>query len=524
MHDEVPATIGALLDRAATNFGDRTAYSFSTGEQLSFRGMRERTDLIARGLIATGVKHGDRVSAWSGNSAEWIYLFLAAARIGAVLVPVNNALNAGEAAYIVGQSDSRVLAVGAIRAGEPLTAADMVLADARTKVDLLIALNSAPGDGYLTVEQLLVSAQKTTAAELAKRASAVNAGDVVLTLYTSGTTGFPKGAMHTHEILRNLVDAAGRMQMSDHDVLVLYLPLFHVFAVGAVLNFLYCGGRIVLMDSFDAEKSLSLMEAESATMAYGVGTMFYDQVNHPSFSRFDLSSMRMALAPGAPDLVRLIDGRFGRVINGYGMTETASITTLAMLDDDLDLRAGTVGRPLPGFTVRIVDSEANPVEVGEPGELLVRGHPVMLGYYGKPDETEAVLDSAGWFRTGDLVTDVGDGYLRFIGRLKDMLRVGGENVDPAEVEAVLTRHEGVALAAVVGLPDIRMGEVPAAWVQAKDGYQLRSDDLVAYAQQHLARFKVPRRIEIVPDFPKTGSGKIQKFRIAEIMTASQGIR
>jgi fatty-acyl-CoA synthase len=514
-------TIGQLLHYAVERFGDKSAYVFDDGERVSFRLLAERVERTARGLLAIGVQPGDRVAMWLQNTPEWVYTYLAVATIGAALVPVNTALRTDEAAYVIGHSDASVLVVGRqLRDRDLLEQARLVLADDRVSVRTLVVVGGEDVPDAITMAELIKRGEEVLS-ERVLAASAVQNDAVVLLLYTSGTTGFPKGAMHSHNILRNVSDAAERMRLGVDDVVVLYLPFFHIFAASSVLAFLMTGGTIVLMESFDAARSLELMERERATVAYGVGTMFYDQLHHESLPDRDLSSLRLCLSPGAPALVRELDAAMGPTINGYGMTETSAFTALPRPEDDLDHRADTVGLPLPGFELRIVDASGAPVSTGTTGELIVRGHPVMLGYYKNPEASAAALDAGGWFRTGDLAALTEDGYLRFMGRSKDMIRVAGENVDPLQVEAVLMGHPAVALAAVVGLPHERLGEVPAAYVQLRAGASVAPDALVRHVEARLAKFKVPRRLEVVRDFPTTGSGKIQKFRIRDEMARTR---
>ena len=342
-------------------------------------------------------------------------------------------------------------------------------------------------------------------------------------LYTSGTTGFPKGALHSHRIIRNMVDAADRLMLTPEDKVVLYLPLFHVFGAAAVLTFLYVGGTIVLTESFEAAHSLELIDREAATIVYGIGTMYYDQIHHAEFGDFDLSSIRLCLAPGTGDLIRLVSDQMGTAINGYGMTETSSITALPNLSDSIELRADTVGYPLPGFDVRVVDPAGVDLPVNTTGELVVRGQPVMLGYYKNPDATTAVIDEDGWFFTGDAVQLTPEGYLRYMGRVGETLRVGGENVDPIEVEVALMRHPAVLIASVFGVPDDRLGEIAVAYVQLKSDEVLTESELITFVMGALASFKVPRRIKIIDELPKTGSGKVQKYVLREwFLTENSG--
>ncbi|MEO2105742.1 MAG: AMP-binding protein [Actinomycetota bacterium] len=515
-------TIGDLLDRAADRFADNAALVYED-ERLTFGQLAERVDETAAGLIALGVEPGDRVAMWMPNNIQWVLVYLAVARIGAALVPVNTSFRAGEAAYVVGQSDSTTLIVAdRFRDKDFVALAQQLMDDDSVSLDRLIVVGEDVPEGALSWADVIERGKTVDRDVVRDRKEAVDARDVVLVLYTSGTTGFPKGAMHAHKVIRNMSDAAERMGLRADDVLVLYLPLYHVFAAFAgILGFMHVGGKVVLMNSFDARRSLELMEAEKATIVYGLSPTYHDQIEHPDYDGFDLSSVRFCLTPGTPDFVRYVRRRMGFAVNVYGMTECTSITCLPSLDDSDEITAETVGRPLQGFEAKVLDAEGNEVPPETTGELVVRGHPVMLGYYKKPEETAAVMDDDGWFRTGDAVTRTEDGYFRFLGRYKEMFRVGGENVDPVEVEVALMRHPAVSMAAVAGVEDARLGEVGVAWVQIRRGHDPTEEELIAHARTELARFKVPKHIVILDEFPKTGSGKIQKFKLTESFKETQ---
>lgn len=520
-NDMVNVSIGQLLDRAVERFGDREAYVFER-ERLTYAQLSDRVDLYSRALMAQGIVQGDKISIWMANNLDWVLVYLAVARIGGVLVPVNTGFKVDEAAYVVGQSDSVMLVVGArVRDRSLATEALQVLEDERVSARTVVVVGGPCPDGATPVDALLSRAVEISDEALAGRKARVGADDVVLTLYTSGTTGFPKGAMHSHKVIQNMSDAADRMRLSPEDKVVLYLPLFHVFGAAAVISYMYAGGCIVLVESYDVAHTLELMELERATVVYGISTMYYDQMQHPDFARRDLSSIRLCLTPGTGDLVRMTSERMGPAVNVYGMTETTSITALTSLEDTMERRADTVGRPLPGFEVKIVDPNGASLPPDSVGELVLRGHPVMLGYYKQPEATAEVLDHEGWFSTGDAASFTTDGYVRYAGRIKDMFRVGGENVDPIEVETVLMRHPAVAMATVTGIPDVRLDEVGIAHVQLLNGAVATSKELREFVRERLAHYKVPRHVVFVDDFPKTASGKIQKFVLRKQFLAQQ---
>ena len=516
-----PRTVGALLSWAADRFGRNEAVV--AGEQrLTYRELDELVDHTAKGLVAMGVKPGERVSLWLPNSIEWLLTYFAAARIGAVVVPVNTGFRAGEAAYVIGQSGSSTLVVAGNDSGRGFPAmTTALLQDPKVALSRVITVGSDERPDLPVSHVDFADLEKLGAAidrsGYEDRVNAVDPAAPVIIFYTSGTTGFPKGVVHSHAVLENMRGVAERLRLGPEDVLVLYLPLFHVFAsLAGVLTFTLTGGRLVLMPRFDARVSLELMSRERATVVYGMQPIYHDQFEALSPEAHDLSHIRVCVTPAPPDFVRRVDAVMGKAVTVYGMTESTAMTSLSLLDDDLETVATTVGRPLPGFEVQIIDPDTGAVlPANTTGEICVRGDQVMLRYHEKPEETAAVLREDGWLRTGDLGELTPAGYLRFRGRRGDSYRVGGENVDPAEVEAVLAQHPGVGLAAVVGVPDTRLGQIGVAFVQCRPGHSCSTDELRAHVHAKLAGFKVPRRFEFVDEFPRTGSGKIQKYRLTE---------
>lgn len=516
--DEVSATlddltIGGLLERAATTWPDRVSYVHDD-RRLTWSELADEVDRYARAFMARGVQPGDRVSLWMGNSVPWVLVELGLIRAGAVVVPVNTGFTVDEAAYVVGQSDSVLLVAAASLRGRDLASEALRVADHPDVSVQAVVTVGATEAATTDLDDLLARAGEVSLAESAARAAAVDPDDIMLMLYTSGTTGFPKGVMHSHRVIGNMSDAADRLKLTENDVTVMYLPLFHIFALAATVSFMARGAAMVLLEVFDAGVSLDLMERERATLTYGVAPHYLDQIRHPSFEERDLSSLRLCVSPGTPDLVRLVSERMGPAINVYGMTETTSMTSLGSVDDPLHLRADTVGRPLPRSSVKVIDEHGDEVAPGVVGQLLVQGPPVMQGYYARPGATaEAVVD--GWFRTGDALTINADGYLRFVGRITEMFKVGGENVDPIEVEATLMRHPAVAFASVQGVPDERLVDVGLAHVTLVEGEEVDPDELRRFARQHLAAFKVPRYVEVVDELPMTASGKVRKYLLRD---------
>lgn len=485
-------TVGDLLDRAVRRFGERTAVVMGD-ERLTFAQLRDRVDALGRALLGCGVRAGDGIAIWQPNSIRWIEAYLAIARIGSVVVPVNPALQPGEAAQILSRSRSRLVLVGGAYRGRPLLP---LAAQAVGRLDITVVDCDATGGGVVSP------------AEYVQRCDAVAASDPCLLLYSSGTTGRPKGVLHSHRVVDNMMRAADRQGLNASDVLVHYLPLGHIFGAASVLSFLYCGGCLVLLDVFDAGRALELMAAERATVVYGIGAMYHDLLRHPSRKERDLSTVRLCMVSGPVDLVRAVDDSIGPAIGVWGMTEACGISTLPELADSPAVRFAN-GRALPDVSVRVVAADGGPVARGERGDLQVRGVGLMLGYLDEPERTVAAMDD-GWFRTGDVARLGAGGELEFVGRSDDALRVGGEMVDPAEVEAVLNRHPSVAGAAVLGLPHERLGVVPCAFITVRPGADFDEAAVVAFAAERLAAFKVPRTLFVLDAFPTTDTGKIRK--------------
>ncbi len=513
-------TIGDLLERASRRWPDRLAYVHED-RRLTWSALFEEVDRHTRAFMAWGVQPGDRVSVWMGNTLPWILVELGLIRAGAVVVPVNTGFTVAEAAYVVGQSDSVMLVSATALRGRDFATESLLVAQ-HDDVSVRAVVSVGTTDAATTdLDDLLAGADAVTRQQAADRAASIEPDDIMLTLYTSGTTGFPKGVMHSHRVIGNMTDAADRLELTQDDVTVMYLPLFHIFALAATVTFMTRGAAMVLLEVFDGGASLDLMERERVTVAYGVAPHYLDQIRHPSFEGRDLSSLRLCLSPGSADLVRLVTERMGPAIGVYGMTETTSMTSLGWVHDPLDVRAETVGRTLPRSRVKVVDEHGAEVPPGVVGHLLVQGPPVMQGYYKNPEATAAAIVD-GWFHTGDALAIDDEGYLRFVGRINEMFKVGGENVDPIEVESVLMRHPAVAFASVQGVPDERMGDVGLAHVTLVPGEFVGADTLRQFARDQLAAFKVPRHVLVVDTMPMTESGKVRKFLLRDQFLASRG--
>ena len=525
-------TLGQLVDRAADQWGDREALCFE-GRRWTFAQVRDETDQVARGLIAAGIAPGEHVCLWLNNRPEYLFIQFALAKIGAVLVPINTRFRTHDMAYIVTQSDATTL-ISAQRSGpiDYLAMIEELLPGLREQspealsipsapaLKRLILLSDQPVPGTLHWDAVLTSGQAVPHDEVRRRCAEIDPDGTAFIMYTSGTTGFPKGVMQRHNVLRAVGDVASRLGITPRDATLTYLPLYHAYAlvVSALMSPL-TGSRQVLTVGFDPAEALRLIEAERITMIHGFDTHFKDLLEHPSRPARDLSSLRTGLAAAGMLSSEPIARRAQELLptsTGWGMTEVGGIVALSHLDSDLEARTTMSGWPLPGYEIKIVDPASGDSQPpGELGEICLRGYSVMQGYYRKPEETARTVDADGWLHSGDVGFLREDGCLRFMGRDKDMLKVGGENVDPMEVEAFLLADPRINHVAVVGLPDPRLAEVPVAFVIREVGAELSEEEIVGLCRGRLASFKIPRRVFFVDQFPMTGSGKIQKYLLRE---------
>ncbi|GIX48770.1 MAG: AMP-binding protein [Candidatus Tectimicrobiota bacterium] len=535
-------TFGEMLDRVARRFGEREALVF--GEQRwTFAQLKADCDRAARGLIRCGIAPGDKVALWLPNRPEWIHILFAVAKIGAVLVPINTRFRTADLEYVLRQSDSTTL-ITTDHSG-PVGYLEMVRAlipelDAcpdpqalRTaafpELRRVIVVSEQAYPGTLRWRDVVAAAAAVDEAELFARQQAVDPDGTVLIMYTSGTTGFPKGVMHCHNILRNITDEANRLAVRPRDVILMYLPLFHAFGLyeGPLMS-VVTGARQVLMAHFDAGEALRLIERERVTLIHGFDTHFHDLMAHPACAHTDRSSLRTGILAAGLSSSEPVARRAQRLlcptVSGWGMTEVGVGAALGFLTDSEDDRCLASGAPLPGYEFKVIDPQSGqPVPYGTPGELCCRGYGVMQGYYKKPEETAKVIDAEGWLHSGDMAVMREDETIRFLGRYKDMLKVGGENVDPIEVEALLLQHPAVAQAQVVGVPDPRLSEVPCACVVLAPGAHVTAEELIAFCRGKIASFKIPRHVLFMKRFPMTSSGKVQKFKLRELSVKELGL-
>jgi fatty-acyl-CoA synthase len=509
-------TIGENLRRTVARFPDRDALVVRHQDyRATYAELWQQVDRAARGLLARGVARGDRVGIWAPNRYEWVVLQLATARVGAILVTINPAYRAAELEYALTKAGVRLLFLAAgFRAADYLA----MLAEVRpAELDTVVLEHDWPA--------FMAAGDGVDAAELAAREAALGSHDPINIQYTSGTTGAPKGATLTHHnILNNAKAVAASLGYSERDRVCVPVPLYHCF--GMVLGTLCCtthGACMVLPgEAFDPAAVLEAVAAERATSLYGVPTMFIAELAHPEFARHDLSSLRTGAMGGAPcpvELMRNVRTRMhmDEVAIVCGMTETSPISTQTAPDDPVEKRVATVGRVHPHVEVKVVDPETGEtVPRGTPGEQCTRGYSVMRGYWNDPGATAAAIDAEGWMHTGDLATMDDDGYVRIVGRIKDMIIRGGENIYPREIEEFLHALPAVADAHVIGVPSAYYGEEVMAWVKPREGAALTPEDLARACRGRIAGHKIPRYWRIVDGFPMTVTGKVQKYRLREL--------
>nr|ALG05261.2 o-succinylbenzoate--CoA ligase [uncultured bacterium 5E7] len=490
-------TIAAALAQAVDRSGDAEAFVFPTA-RLTFRQLAERSRAVARAFLAAGIGRGDRVAVWLAGHPEWPELYFGLASIGAILVPVNTRYKPHEVEYVLEKSGARVLVFKDEVAGGKRYGA--ILAEATLpSVERVVTI----GADY---EDFVAEGAAIDERQLAEAMTQVTAGDTAILQFTSGTTAFPKGAeLYQAGILLGAQATTATLELSAQDRFFSPQPFYHAGgSVMVMLCPLVTGCPVVVQPYFDATEALELMERERCTATMGHQPHWIEYLNHPDLPRRELR-LRKAMLFASPDVNRMVHERLGiDLLSPYGMTETHLGGTSCRLSDPLDARLSTVGRPMPGLEMKLVE-----------GEVCFRGPLLMKGYFRDPERTAEAIDAEGWLHSGDLGVLGDDGNLRLIGRLKEMVRVGGENVAAAEVEGWLLRHQAVKQAVYVGRPDQRLGEVGVAFVELKAGAAASEADLIAHCREGLASFKVPRAVRLVSDWPMSGTGKIQKFLLAE---------
>jgi acyl-CoA synthetase (AMP-forming)/AMP-acid ligase II len=527
-------TIGAALDAAVERYRDEVAYVFTSGE-LTYRRLKQTSDLVARGLLRLGVTKGDKVAIWMAGYAEWALFYFALARIGAIMVPVNTRYRADEIKYVLNKSKASLLVfkeepnkdfVGLLGQLFPGGAfAGNLPNETLPSLRALIAASDRRIDGCLGLDELLASGGAVSEKELQHAASAVAGDDMAMLQFTSGTTAMPKAAMLFHSaMLRAAHCGCEVLQLTAADRFFSPQPFFHVGgSIQVMLTPILSGCRMIVQPYFDAGQALELMERHRCNVLMGHQPHYIEYLNHA-----DLKTRKLVLEKGmifaSPEVNKRVydEMAIGKLISPYGLTETHIGGTACALDDPLETRMTTVGRPMPGVELAIRQPDGQEfLPSGEAGEVCFRGWCIAKGYFDDPEKNAEAFDEQGWFRTGDLGVIGNDGYLRLVGRIKEMIRVGGENVAAAEIESVLLKHRAVKQAVAVGLADPRLAEVVAAFVELKIGEQATKNELIDFCRQHLASFKVPRLVQIVHDWPMTGAGKIHRFVLKESLATQQ---
>jgi fatty-acyl-CoA synthase len=549
----IDVTIGELFDRQCHANADKEALVYNYPEigldlRLTYRQYREEVNRLAKGLLALGIEKGEHVAVWATNVPEWVMLEIALAKIGAVLVTVNTNCRVSEIEYVLRQGDITTLfMIEEFRgnsyveslyriAPELKSLADPIRerlhSDALPELKRVILIENNAQPGMMLYSQVAPLGNDASDQILIERQSSLDPHDVIQMQYTSGTTGFPKGVMLSHYGIINQAHVScliGSLRPDERYVTA--MPLFHIAgSLGAVMFSVYLGCTLIPLISFDAAKELELLDKEKATFSFNVPTMLVAMLNHPRFmaGEFDLSSLREIITGATPVPVVLMEdvrakmGADCTIV--FGLTESTGTVTETIQTDSFELKSSTVGIPHPHMDIKIADPlTGEPVGFGESGELMTRGFLVMKGYYNMPDRTAETIDAEGWLHTGDLATMNAEGYVNIVGRVKDMIIRGGENIYPAEIEAFLMRHPDIAEAQVVGLPDSFMGEEVAAVIRLKPGSVTNDEGVRRYCHDGISRHKVPKYISVVTAFPLTASGKVKKFELKKQLIKELGL-
>lgn len=514
-------TIGANFERIAATYPDHEALvDVPSGRRWTYAELDSEIDTVAKGLMAQGVERGDRVGIWAPNCPEWTIVQYATAQIGAILVNINPAYRTHELRYVLDQSGvSTLISATQFKTSDYVAMVDEVRADA-------VALQRVLFIGTDDWERLRAGAADIDDTALRARGAALSNSDPINIQYTSGTTGFPKGATLSHRnILNNGFFVTEQIRFGPGDRLCIPVPFYHCF--GMVMGNLGCtthGATMVIpAQAFDPGQTLDAIEKERCTGVYGVPTMFIAMQNHAGFSERDLSSLRTGIMAGAVCPVEVMkrcieEMHLTEMSIAYGMTETSPVSCQTLLDDDLERRTSSIGRVHPHVEVKIVDPDTGEVvERGNPGEFCTRGYSVMLGYWRDDEKTAEAIDADGWMHTGDLAVMRPDGYCNIVGRIKDLVIRGGENIYPREIEEFLYTHPDIEDAQVIGVPDEKYGEELCAWIRMRPGRDpLDAPALRDFAQGKLAHYKIPRYVHVVEEFPMTVTGKIRKVEMREV--------
>jgi fatty-acyl-CoA synthase len=549
----IDITIGNLFDQRCQAYADKEALVYSYPEigldlRLTYRQYHEETARLAKGLLALGIEKGEHVAVWATNVPEWVFLEIALSKIGAVLVTVNTNCRVSEIEYVLRQGDVTTLFMIEAHRGNSYVESLYTIApelkdlsdpvgnrlhcEGLPELKRVILIEKTRQPGMMLYSELGPLGESISDEVVLERQASLDPNDVIQMQYTSGTTGFPKGVMLTHHAIINQAHVScllGNLQSDERYVTA--VPLFHIAgSLGAVMFGLYLGATLIPLITFDPAKELELMACEKATFSFNVPTMLVAMLHHPRFlaGEFDLSSLREIITGATPVPVVLMEnvrekmGADCTIV--FGLTESTGTVTETIQTDSFELKSSTVGIPHPHMDVKIADPlTGEPLGFGESGELMTRGFLVMKGYYNMPDRTAETIDSEGWLHTGDLATMNEKGYVNIVGRVKDMIIRGGENIYPAEIEEFLMRHPDIAEAQVVGVPDSIMGEEVAAVVRLKQGSVTSADTIRQYCLDRISRHKVPSYVSFVAAFPLTSSGKVKKFELKERLIKELGL-
>jgi fatty-acyl-CoA synthase len=528
-------TIGAFFDRTVGTHRDREALVVRhQNVRWSWSELGRRVDDLAAGLLTLGLERGDRVGVWSPNNSEWTLAQFATAKAGLVLVNVNPAYRRAELEYAMNKVECKALILApALKTSNYLEIVDdLVKAGKLPHLKHVVRLGTDKTPGMLNFDDVAAAGGNAEKTRLAELGPTLQFDDPINIQFTSGTTGFPKGAtLSHHNILNNGYFVGEGLKLTPEDRLCIPVPLYHCF--GMVMGNLGClthGSTMVYpSEAFDPLATLQAVAEERCTALYGVPTMFIAQLDHPDFAKFDLRSLRTGIMAGSPcpiEVMKKVQSHMhmGEVTIAYGMTETSPVSTQCATDDPVERRVSTVGQVLPHIEIKIIDPEGKTVLRGATGEFCTRGYSVMKGYWNDEAKTKEAVDDAGWMHTGDLATMDEEGYVNIVGRLKDMIIRGGENVYPREIEEYLYRHPKVQDVQVIGVPDPRYGEAVCAWIKLHAGQTATDDEIRTFCQGQIAHYKIPRYIEFVPEFPMTITGKIQKFVMREQTIEKLGLK
>ncbi|MBY0050334.1 AMP-binding protein [Brevibacillus agri] len=538
-------TIGNLLDEAARLYRDKEALVYQERSlRYSFAQFQEVCNRAARGFMSLGIQKGENIAIWATNVPEWVISQFATAKMGGVLVTVNTSYRVHELEYLLRQSESTtLLLIDGYRDANYLEMIREICPELATcepgalvskrlpNLRNVVYLGEERQPGMFLWKDLLERAELVSEEEQRLRQESLSFDDVINMQYTSGTTGFPKGVMLSHvNIVNNAIKVAECQGLGVDDRVCIPVPFFHCF--GCVMGTLACvatGATMVPVIAFDPGLVLSIVEAERCTALYGVPTMFIAELNHPTFEQRDLSSLRTGIMAGSlcpiEVMKKVVDKMgIGDITIAYGQTESSPVITQTRPEDSIERKVSTVGRLHEGVEAKIINPATGEiVPPGVQGELCTRGYLVMKGYYNMPDQTAKAIDEEGWLHTGDLATVDEEGYYRITGRLKDMIIRGGENIYPREVEEFLYTHPKILDVQIVGVPDAKYGEQVLACIRVKPGETLTEEEVLAYCEGKIARFKTPRYIQFVDEYPMTASGKIQKFKLREQALATFGL-